>query len=119
ISPQGWDYVFLISTPAVMYLVNYRAELPRLLRAFVRAALLGRGFSIWDVIGRRAYSMLMRASVIPACYVIEIAGLAALRIRRVAEWSVAADNRHDEAAVLVAAKADFEMLVHLAGSLLN
>ena len=28
LSPQGWDYVFLIATPAVVYLVNYDRELP-------------------------------------------------------------------------------------------
>jgi hypothetical protein len=84
ISPQGWDYVFLISTPAVMYLVNYRAELPRVLRVLVVAALLVVGFSIFDVIGRRAYSTVMRWSIIPICYVVQIAGLAALRVRRVA-----------------------------------
>jgi glycosyl transferase family 87 len=84
ISPQGWDYVFVISTPAVMYLVNYRADLPRLLRPFVLAALILVGFSIWDVIGRRAYSTVMHWSLIPACYLVEIAGLAALRARRVA-----------------------------------
>src|SRR5262245_33396399 len=84
ISPQGWDYVFLISTPAVMYLVNYRDDLPRALRPLVIAALLVVAFSIFDLVGRRAYSKVMSWSVIPACYMIEIAGLAALRARRVA-----------------------------------
>ena len=32
LSPQGWDYVFLIGTPAVMLLVNYLPALPRELR---------------------------------------------------------------------------------------
>jgi len=84
ISPQGWDYVFVIATPAVMYLVNYRDGLPRVLRVFVVAALLVVAFSIWDVVGRRAYSTIMHWSIIPQCYVIQIAGLAALRVRRVA-----------------------------------
>jgi Glycosyltransferase family 87 len=84
ISPQGWDYVFVIATPAVMYLVNYRDGLPRVLRAVVVGALLVVAFSIFDLVGRRAYTVIMSWSVIPACYMIQIAGLAALRVRRVA-----------------------------------
>ena len=29
LSPQGWDYVFLIGTPAVMLLINELPSLPR------------------------------------------------------------------------------------------
>src|SRR5262249_7638723 len=32
ISPQGWDYVLLLATPAVAYLVNYEDCLPPALR---------------------------------------------------------------------------------------
>ena len=39
LSPQGWDYVFLIATPAVVYVVNYRARLPGVLRVLTPAAL--------------------------------------------------------------------------------
>ena len=53
VSPQGWDYVFLISTPAVMYLVNYADGLPRSMRIGVTIALLVIAFSIFDLIGRR------------------------------------------------------------------
>ena len=84
ISPQGWDYVFLISTPAVMYLVNYRDELPRVLRVLVLAALFVVAFAIFDVIGRNAYKTFMDWSIVSICYLVEIAGLLALRVRRVA-----------------------------------
>ena len=33
LSPQGWDYVFLIGTPGVMLLLNDGASLPRGLRS--------------------------------------------------------------------------------------
>ena len=33
ISPQGWDYVFLLSTLATMLLINYRAKLPSVMKA--------------------------------------------------------------------------------------
>jgi len=28
LSPQGWDYVFLIATPAFVYVINYDGDLP-------------------------------------------------------------------------------------------
>ena len=84
ISPQGWDYVFLLSTLAVMSLVNYSDQLPRYIRAPVIAALLIVAFSIFDLIGRLAYQRFMRLSMITICYLVIIAGLVALRARRVA-----------------------------------
>jgi hypothetical protein len=84
ISPQGWDYVFLLSTLAVMALVNYDDALPRYFRALVIAALLVVGFSIYDLMGRQAYQAFMRLSIITVCYLVIIGGLAALRLRRVA-----------------------------------
>jgi hypothetical protein len=84
VSPQGWDYVFLISTPAVMYLVNYADELPHSMRLGVTIALLVIAFSLYDLMGRRAYAAFMSWSMITACYVIVIAGLVTLRVRRIA-----------------------------------
>ena len=84
ISPQGWDYVFLLSTLAVMSLVNYSDQLPRYIRAPVIAAVLIVAFSIFDLIGRPAYQLFMRLSMITICYLVIIAGLVALRARRVA-----------------------------------
>jgi hypothetical protein len=84
ISPQGWDYVFLLSTLGVMALVNYAEALPRYFRPLVIAALLVAGFSIYDVMGRPAYQAFMRASIITICYLVIIGGLAVLRLRRIA-----------------------------------
>ena len=84
ISPQGWDYVFLLSTLAVMSLVNYSDWLPRYIRAPVIAALLIVAFSIFDLIGRPAYQLFMRLSMITICYLVIIGGLVALRARRIA-----------------------------------
>jgi alpha-1,2-mannosyltransferase len=82
ISPQGWDYVFLVSTPGVMYLVNYRDALPGSLRTGVIVALLVIAFSIFDLMGRPAYYMFMSLSIIPAAYLVVLAGLVMLRVRR-------------------------------------
>ena len=84
ISPQGWDYVFLVATPGVMYLVNYREKLPPAVRALVVTALLIVAFSIYDLVGHRAYTTFMSWSIIPLCYVVQIGGMAVLRAREIA-----------------------------------
>ncbi|CAN5862980.1 hypothetical protein BH18ACI5_BH18ACI5_20830 [soil metagenome] len=84
ISPQGWDYVFLLSTLATMLLVNYRARLPSVMKAVVTGALIVIAFSIFDLVGRAAYQHFMRLSMITICYLVVISGLATLRWRKVA-----------------------------------
>ncbi len=84
ISPQGWDYVFLLSTLAVTLLVNYARELPRPVRIATSVALCLIAFSIFDIMGRPAYQRFMRLSIIPICYMVVIAALVVLRQRRVA-----------------------------------
>jgi hypothetical protein len=84
ISPQGWDYVFLISTPAIVYLVNYEDRLPPLMRAAALAAVAVIGLSIFDVMGRTAYAHFMALSIISICYFVVLAALCTLRLRRVA-----------------------------------
>jgi hypothetical protein len=84
LSPQGWDYVFLIGTPAVMLLINERQSLPRELRLVTMVAIAGVALSIYDLVGRSAYSLFMRLSLITVLVVIEVAALVALRFRRAA-----------------------------------
>ena len=84
LSPQGWDYVFLLATPAVLYLVNYDRQLPVALRALTWLALALVAFSLYDVMGRDAYGRFMAWSVISVCFLTVAAALAALRIRRIA-----------------------------------
>lgn len=84
LSPQGWDYVFLISAPAVMYLVNYGDRLPRSLRLLATIAVATIALSIYDVMGRAAYGAFMSLSVITVCYFAVLTALAALRVRAVA-----------------------------------
>ncbi len=45
LSPQGWDYVFLIATPAIVYLANYLDLLPRPLRVLTVVAVAVIAFS--------------------------------------------------------------------------
>jgi len=84
LSPQGWDYVLLISTPAVMLLINYLDSLPRGLRVMTAVSIAVIGLAIYDVIGRDAYRAFMRLSFITILAIIQIAALVTLRFRRAA-----------------------------------
>jgi len=84
LSPQGWDYVFLIATPAIVFLVNYRDRLPRPMRVAMIAAVATIAFSLFDLMGRTAYYAFMRMSFISLCFFVVIAALATLRLRKIA-----------------------------------
>jgi hypothetical protein len=83
-SPQGWDYVLLISTPVVVIMVATRSAMPAWLRATAFGFLLVQGLSLHDVMGRRAYAAFMAMSWISICGLVLFATLAILRARRVA-----------------------------------
>jgi Glycosyltransferase family 87 len=84
LSPQGWDYVFLIATPGVMLLVDKLPALPRGLRIATALAIAAAGLSIYDVMGRSAYAAFMATSAITICFLIEASALITLRFRRAA-----------------------------------
>jgi hypothetical protein len=84
LSPQGWHYVFLIATPAIVYLANYEDLLPRPLRVVTIAAVAAIGLSLFDVMGRAAYSTFMRLSIISLCFFVVLAALSTLRLRKIA-----------------------------------
>ena len=84
LSPQGWDYVLLIATPAVVYLANYLDTLPGPLRTLTVVAGLTIGLSLFDVMGRAAYAAFMGAAVISVCALVLVAALSTLRARTVA-----------------------------------
>ena len=84
LSPQGWDYVFLIATPAVMLLIDQLPALPRGLRYAAIASIAAVALSIFDLMGREAYATFMRLSLITVFVLVEYAALVALRFRRAA-----------------------------------
>lgn len=84
LSPQGWDYVFLIAAPAVAVFANYDTHLPRGWRLATWIAIAAIGLSLFDILGRRNYATFMAWSVITVCFVVLAASLTALRVRRVA-----------------------------------
>jgi arabinofuranan 3-O-arabinosyltransferase len=84
LSPQGWDYVFLVSAPAIMLLANYADRLPPLLRLLTVLAIAVIAVSIYDVMGRAAYAAFMALSIISVCYLVVIAALVTVRLRGIA-----------------------------------
>lgn len=84
LSPQGWDYVFLVATPAMALLANYDDRLPRAMRVLAWIAILTIGLSLFDVLGRQGYARFMSWSIITVCFFVVVASLTALRVRRVA-----------------------------------
>ena len=84
LSPQGWDYVFLIATPAVMLLIDETESLPRELRYATIAAIAIVALSVFDLMGREAYSAFMQLSLITVLVLVECAALVTLRFRRAA-----------------------------------
>ena len=84
LSPQGWDFVLLVSTPAIVYLANYHDRLPRVLRTLSVAAVAVLGLTLFDLLGRRLLYALLNASVLTLAVFVVIASLCALRFRRVA-----------------------------------
>jgi hypothetical protein len=84
LSPQGWDYVLLLGTPAIAFLVNYGDRLPAGLRLVTALAVVVAAFSVFDVIGRRAYATFMAWSIVTVCFVVVIGALYSLRAGRVA-----------------------------------
>lgn len=84
LSPQGWDYVFLIAAPAVAVFANYDAQLPRAWRMGTWFAVATIGLSLFDILGRRNYATFMAWSVITVCFVVLVGSLATLRRRKIA-----------------------------------
>ena len=84
ISPQGWDYVLLIATPAVIVVVDRFHEVSVAWRVASAAALALMSFTIFDLVGRTAYSHLMAISIVTVAALGLIVCLAHLRWRSLA-----------------------------------
>jgi hypothetical protein len=84
LSPQGWDYVLLIATPAIMCLANYQDLLPAPWRTLTITAALVIGLSLFDIMGRANYAAFMGAAVISVCALVLVGALLTLRLRSIA-----------------------------------
>jgi uncharacterized membrane protein len=84
LSPQGWDYVLLVSTPAVMLLLDRLDLLDRPIQWLLWAALALIGLTFWDVMGRDLFKALMMSRLLTVCALFELGILVHLRVRRAA-----------------------------------
>ena len=81
VSPQGWDYVLLVSTPAVMLLIDRIDEMARPIQWLAVACMAIAGLTIWDVMGREPYRLFMMSRVVSICALVELALVLRLRDR--------------------------------------
>jgi hypothetical protein len=84
LSPQGWDYVLLVATPAVMLLLDRLEEFHLAARWLFLASLALAGLTFWDVLGREPYRALMMSRVITVGALYQVALVIHLRARRAA-----------------------------------
>jgi hypothetical protein len=84
LSPQGWDYVLLLATPAVVCLVDRWGELTKLWQWGLGLALALMGLTIFDLMGRTLYSQFMALSVVSVSALAVAAGLVHARRRGLA-----------------------------------
>ncbi len=84
VSPQGWDYVLLVSTPVIMLLIDRIDDFRRPLQWLLVACLAIMALTLWDVMGREPYRLFMMSRVVTICAIIEIALALRLRGRQLA-----------------------------------
>ena len=84
LSPQGWDYVLLLATPAVVCLVDRFREMPRPWQIITAVAFAFMSFTIFDLLGRALYARLMVLSVVSVAAIVLVGCLIAVRRRALA-----------------------------------
>ena len=84
ISPQGWDYVLLVATPAVVCLVDRFSEMTPPWRAATALAAGLMSFTIFDLLGRALYSRLMAVNIVSVAALALFVALTHVRARGLA-----------------------------------
>jgi hypothetical protein len=82
-SPQGWDYVLLLGTPAVVCLLDRWATMTRAWRIATAVSLVVMGLTTFDIMGRALYMRFMMLSLISVAAIAAAVSLANLRWRSV------------------------------------
>ena len=67
VSPQGWDYVLLLATPAVVCLADRWRDFTPPWRVALGVALAGMSLTVFDIMGRTLYGRFMALSLISVC----------------------------------------------------
>ncbi len=84
ISPQGWDYVLLVATPAMVCVIDRWSDVSRPWRLTTAIAIALVSFTMYDLIGRAAYRTLMSAGVLTIGTMMLSACLVNLRMKKLA-----------------------------------
>jgi len=84
LSPQGWDYVLLIGLPAYVCLVDRWNVLSPSWRAVAATGIFLTSFTVFDLLGRPLYMLLMQWSAVSVGAVLIAATLIRLRWRAIA-----------------------------------
>ncbi len=84
LSPQGWDYLLLLATPAVVCLMDRWHETGVGWRAASGLALILMSFSLFDLMGRSLYSHFMAASIVTVAAAGLAVSIAQLRWKQLA-----------------------------------
>lgn len=84
LSPQGWDYVLLLGTPAVVLMADRWREVAPRWRVFFAATLVLLGLTIFDLMGRALYARFMALSLVTVAAICVLVSLAHLRARQLA-----------------------------------
>jgi hypothetical protein len=79
LSPQGWDYVLLLGTPAVVCLLDRWSEVGREWKVVTAASLALMGLTIFDVMGRTLYARFMALSIVSVAAIGAAVALSHLR----------------------------------------
>jgi hypothetical protein len=79
LSPQGWDYVLLLGTPAVICLLDRWFDVGRTWKIATAAALVLMGLTIFDIMGRALYGRFMALSIVSVAALGVAAALCHLR----------------------------------------
>jgi hypothetical protein len=79
ISPQGWDYVLLLGAPVVMCIIDRWPHIGTGWKVAAAASFGAIGFTIFDLLGRTAYTQLMAWSVVTVGAI--VCGVCAVSLR--------------------------------------
>jgi hypothetical protein len=79
LSPQGWDYVLLLATPAVMCLVDRWSDVDAGWQTATGLGLALMGLTIFDLMGRALYARFMSLSLVTVAAIGTAMALAHLR----------------------------------------
>jgi hypothetical protein len=84
LSPQGWDYLLLLATPAVVCLMDRWPETSRGWQVASGLALVLMSFTLFDLMGRTLYAHFMALSIVTVAAISLAVAVAQLRWKQLA-----------------------------------